>query len=267
MDLKKLINTATDLASGDALTASAKGLIQKTENIPVDENTRKEIFAKICGLIPGKASNKLVLDVFELMRKQQKLMKNDFKDAIKKNQAAFKTHAEALKKANGYVEDQNKYTDMSYGKSTMQFSGCEVFATFNAMFTLNGKHEIDLPLLINEYEQDGMVLSGKFGTSPKAISDLLNKKGYKTVMISEEKDFDALGKKYKSFILTMYNNAEDIRDEVHTIHISKDLKGQFTGHNVYCNGKVVGPAKSISSLIGMFNNGKSKGICLIAVSK
>lgn len=234
---------------------------------PKTADNRKELLVKACSSIPGKVSNKLVLHVFELMRKHQKLQKNDFRDAIRKNQAAFKNHAESIQKAKGYIEDQNRYEDMSYGKSTMKFSGCEIFATFNAMFTLNGKHEIDLPLLINEYEKDGMVLSGKFGTSPKAISDLLTRKGYKTVMTSEEKEFDSLGNKYASFILTMYNNIEDIRDEVHTIHISKDAKGQFSGHNVYCNGKVVGPAKSISSLISMFNGGKSKGICLIAVSK
>jgi predicted butyrate kinase (DUF1464 family) len=164
------------------------------------------------------------------------------------------------------VEDQNSYTDMAYGESTMQYSGCEIFATYNAMYNINGKVTKPLADLISSYEKDGMVLSGKFGTAPKAISDFLEKQGFVTKLTTEEKEFDDIGKKFESMILTMYNDKNDISQEVHTVNISKE-NGKFTAHNVYCNGKVVGPYASVSEVIKNINGGKAKGISLIGVKK
>ena len=109
-----------------------------------------------------------------------------------------------------------------------------------------------------------MALGGKFGTSPKALRDFLESKGFTTFFSTMEKDFDTLAAAYPSLIFTMYNDKNDIRKEIHTIHISK--KGSmFTAHNVYCNGKVVGPFTSFDELIQNINGGKAKGISLIGI--
>jgi ATP-binding cassette subfamily B protein len=229
-------------------------------------NIRNEMFKKVCALIPNQVDNKLVVNAFEILRKEQKLLKKDFSANLKKNQESFKKHEETIKKNKGYVEDQNSYTDMAYGESTMQYSGCEIFATYNAMYNINGKVTKPLADLISSYEKDGMVLSGKFGTAPKAISDFLEKQGFVTKLTTEEKEFDDIGKKFESMILTMYNNKDDISQEVHTVNISKE-NGKFTAHNVYCNGKVVGPYASVSEVIKNINGGKAKGISLIGVKK
>lgn len=244
--------------------ASAVGLT-KSEG-KVDANTRNEMFKKVCALIPNKVDNNAVVAAFELMRKQQKAAKKSFVENLKKNETAFKVHMDQITKNKGYVEDQNAYTDMAYGDSTMQYSGCEVFATFNAIYNLHGKHLIPLPKMISEYEEDGMVLSGKFGTSPKAISDFLTRHGFTTHLTTKEAEFDSVGKDYQSMILTMYNDKDDISKEVHTVNISK-ADGKFTAHNVYCNGKVVGPYASVSEVIKNINGGKAKGISLIGIKK
>lgn len=230
----------------------------------VNENTRDEMFKKICAVIPGKVDNALVVNAFELMRKEQKLLKKDFSAQTKANEESFKSHASALKNYKGYIEDQNNYADMKYGESTMKYSGCEIFATFNAIYNITGKHDFSLSKMIAEYEKDGMVFSGKFGTAPKAIEDFLKKHGYKTQMATDETQFDAIGKSHDSLILTMYNDKNDISKEVHTVNISKE-NGKFTAHNVYCNGKVVGPYASVSEVIKNINQGKAKGISLIGV--
>ena len=269
-NLKDLLGNAGSV--GDTL----KNVTNEVKNIAKDsisdiksgsgENVRNEAFKKICALIPGKVDNSLVINAFEAMRKQQKLMKKDFSAHLKVNEEAFKKHVDIIKKNKGFVEDQNNFTDMNYGDSTMQYSGCEVFATYNAMYSIDGKNTISLPAMIAEYEKDGMVLSGKFGTSPKAIADFLNKHGYKAELVTEEAKFDNLGKTYQSLILTMYNDGSDISQEVHTVNISKE-NGQFIAHNVYCNGKVVGPYKSVTEVIKNINGGKAKGISLIGVKK
>ena len=230
------------------------------------ESTRAELFQKVCALIPNKINNETVVGAFELLRKQQNLLKKDYSSNLKKNQTAFAGHSESVTKANGYVEDQNNYADMAYGDSTMKYSGCEIFATYNAMFNVTGKNAVSLPDMISAYEKDGMVFSGKFGTAPKAIADFLKKQGFTTKMETDEKNFDSLGKSSDSLILTMYNDKDDISKEVHTINISKE-NGKFTAHNVYCNGKVVGPYASVSEVISNINKGKAKGISLIGVSK
>lgn len=221
---------------------------------------------KICGLIPGKVDDKILLELYDLLQKAEHVFKKDHPSTIPENTHAFRKHSLDIRKARGYVEDQHRYQDMRYGATTMKHAGCEIFAVYNALYTLHGTHRIPLPHMIHDFEKEGMVLSGRFGTSPKSLLSYLNKQGYKTEMVIDQELFDSMGDRYTSLILTMYNNAEDIRDEIHTVHITHDEKG-FTAHNVYCNGTVVGPAPSVSALIHSFNHGKSRGICLIGIKK
>lgn len=267
-DLKGMMGQLAEAGKSVVATGSKAAEILKGANAStvVNANTRNEMFKKICALIPNQVDNSVVVNAFELMRKEQKLLKKDFTANLKLNEDVFKKHLDVITKNKGYVEDQNAYTDMKYGDSTMQFSGCEVFATFNAIYNLAGSHKVSLAKMISEYEKDGMVMSGKFGTSPRAISDYLTKQGYKTTLSTEEKDFDTVGKNHDSLILTMYNDKNDISKEVHTVNISKEA-GKYTAHNVYCNGKVVGPYNSVSEVIKNINGGKAKGISLIGVKK
>lgn len=266
----KTMDAVTDAAGSvkDSVSSLAKldftELLSSAEKITPDKDTRAKLFEKVCAFIPGKINNATVITAFEVMRKQQRLMKKDFSRHLKKNKEAVRTHAEDIQKHKGFIEDQNKWTDTSYGDSTMQYSGCEVFATFNAIWSILGKTVMSLPEMISEYEKDGMVLSGKFGTSPKAISDFLEKHGFKTELVTNEKEFDDVGKRSDSLILTMYNDKNDISQEVHTVNISKEDK-KYTAHNVYCNGKVLGPFSSVSETISNINQGKAKGISLIGI--
>ena len=60
---------------------------------------------------------------------------------------------------------------MYYGKKQFNECGCEIIATFNALKDLNYNNDFSLPLLIDYFEKDGIVLNGNFGTSPKAIEN------------------------------------------------------------------------------------------------
>ena len=277
-DLKKSISkTANSTADSltnivgnvkDSVTGITKPdfseIISQTEKMKPNQETRAKLFEKVCAFIPGKINNATVITAFEVMRKQQRLMKKDFSNHLKKNKEAVEKHLSDIKKNKGFIEDQNQWEDASYGESTMQYSGCEIFATFNAIWSMLGKTIMSLPEMISEYEKDGMVLSGKFGTAPKAVSDFLEKHGFQTELSTDEKEFDEVGKRSDSLILTMYNNKDDISQEVHTINISKKDK-KYTAHNVYCNGKILGPFDSVSETINNINNGKAKGISLIGI--
>lgn len=248
---------------GNMMNSVTNGIKNGASNL-INGNTREEIFKSICKTIPGAVNNDAILKAFEAMRLAQKALKKDFTKNKSINDNAIKNHEATIKKNKGFVEDQNKYTDMPYGESTMQYSGCEIFATFNAIYALKKAYPISLPTMIGEYEKDGMVMSGKFGTSPQAICDFFKRHGFTAAITTKEADFDTYGKNYTTWILTMYNDKDDISKEVHTVNISKEGNDLYA-HNVYCNGTVVGPAASISQLIGKMNGGKAKGITLIGI--
>lgn len=224
----------------------------------------RKIYRKICALIPRRVSNTTVVSAFEWMRRTQKLKRKRFTGNLEKNRAAYGQHIASLAAANGYVEDQNRWGNMAYGKSTMQHSGCEVFAAFNALRSLTGECPIHLPDMIDAFEKDGIVFSGRFGTAPKAVEDFLKRYDYKTVFTANEKEFDRVGRENDSLILTLYNDSNDIRQEVHTVNISKE-SGKYTAHNAACNGRVVGPCASVSEVIRSINGGRAKGISLIGI--
>ncbi len=216
--------------------------------------------------IPQRINNRTIIVFYELLRGIQKLMRSQWKKNLSINRQNFSNHADAVSRSHGYIEDQNNYTDMVYGKATMQFSGCEVFAVYNALYSLLEHPFMDLPDLIAHFEKDGMALNGKFGTAPKALKDFMESQGFHVLLSTKEKDFDTLSKAYPSLILTMYNDRNDIRKEIHTVHISK-ADDMYIAHNVYCNGKTVGPYPSLSVLIQNINGGKAKGISLIGIQK
>lgn len=218
------------------------------------------------GFIPKRVSNKVFVNVYDMLRGFQRLGSKKYELHTEDNRKSFRHHSVDIARTNGYIEDQNKYTDMRYGKVTMKFSGCEIFATYNALKNLHGKSPIELSDMIKEYEKDGMVLSGKFGTAPKAIKDYLDRHGYRTTFTTKETDYDAFGENNETLILTMYNDRRSIMRAVHTVSITKD-KGQYTAHNVYCNGKVVGPYASVTELVNNINHGNAKGISIIGVNK
>jgi len=173
-------------------------------------------------------------------------------------------HLNSIKEHNGYIEDQNNYNDLKFGKVTMQYSGCEIIATYNALFSLAGNVSIDLEKMILDFEKNAMVLSGKFGSSPKAISKYFKSMGYITKLTTKEFEFSEISEEFDSLILTFYNDRNDITRQIHTVCITKK-DNLFTAHNVYCNGMATKPYTSIQHLIADLNYGKAKAISLIGL--
>lgn len=237
---------------------------RKPENGSKPKKSKFKVFLN--GFIPKHVSNKVVVDTYDFMRKMQHIVIKDYTKHEQTNIACFEDHRDAIDKANGYIEDQKNYSDMRYGKKTMRFCGCEIIATYNALYSIHGDNPISLPEMISEYERDGMVLSGYFGTSPIAIKKYLDRHGYDACFSIRPNEFDAIGEKYETTILTIYNDGTDIMKAVHTVNVTKsNLK--YYAHNVNSNGRVEGPFDSITALMSGINKGKSKAISLIGVSK
>jgi len=214
------------------------------------------------GFIPKFISNRVVLGFYGFLRKFQSFLRISWKYCarhFKENEKAY-----GLKGYPVYIENQNEYTDMRYGRVTMKYAGCEIMAVYNTMYDLTGRHDESLPEMIYEFERDGMAVSGRFGTAPQAIRDYFERHGFETRMTLRESEFDEIAVKSNAVILTFYNDCRDIFKHIHTISVTKEY-GKYIAHNTYCDGRVVGPWESISELINNINEGNAKGICLIGI--
>ena len=222
---------------------------------------------KLAAIIPKCISNKVVLGFLNFLRVCQRTFRIGWRRCNKHialNESAITrvTSRSIYERKSELIENQNDFKDILFGKSTLSYAGCEIIATYNALIHLGLK--VPLANLINEFERDGMVLSGRFGTAPKAISDYFLRNGFKVHMTNKEEEFEMLGEASSNMILTLYNNKENILDEVHTVCITREADGLYA-HNVYGNGIIVGPKSGLLELIDSFNRGKAKGISLIAI--
>ena len=227
------------------------------------ENNNKKNISFFKSFIPQKISNETAIKFFNVLRSSSKNSK--FPDNFLKNEKNFKNHLKVIKKNNGYIEDQHCYKDMYYGNKTLDYNGCGIISVFNSLNDLTGGNEICLPLIIEYFENDGIVLSGMFGTAPTAIKDFFINQGFITISSTKEEEFDKIGENNDSFILTFYNDKFNIFNEVHITNITKK-NGKYCLHNngVNCHLKLY---NSISELIHKINNGNSKGIFLIGIKK
>ena len=212
--------------------------------------------------IPNKVSNETTLKFFELLRITAS---HKFEGNLEKNNKNFNNHLEEIEKNDGYIENQHLYTDMSYGNKTIDFCGCEIIATYNAIYDLTGKHDISFPDMVDSFEKDGIVLSGFFGTAPRSIEDYLKKQGFKTISSSKMNEYDKIGEKSDALILTMFNDKNNIMNMVHTINITKK-NGGFYVHNNGFNSHLT-KYNSISDLLLRINDGNAKDIFLIGIMK
>lgn len=226
---------------------------------------RKQVLSRMFfGFIPRWIGGKAVLWFYEFLRLLQKLSRRSFPENMHRNEERFRSHENSIWNQEGFIEDQWAYEDMAYGKTTMQYAGCEIIAVYNALFDLTGTYPVTLPEMIRQFEHKGMVLSGMFGTSPREMVRFLEKQGFLCETTTKRKRFDEMGKAYDHLILTMYNDRDDIRMQVHTVYISKEEQ-RLIAHNVYGNGTAFAPYDTMTELIGAVHNGKAKGISLIGI--
>ena len=214
--------------------------------------------------IPGKLNNKTIINFLERLRAAERLVKRKFTANDLANREAFdRRKREKPGFATKLIERQADFSDMSLGKSTLDYSGCEVISVYNLLLMYDeGSFMTDLPELIEIFEKDGIIRAGRFGVSPRAMFDYLKSIGIQVNFTTDETDFDVLGFFCDHFILTVMNDRNDIFKQVHTFYISKE-KGRFVAHNAGLRDR----CPSISDIIRRLPDGRAKGLCLIGLKE
>lgn len=227
--------------------------------------------------IQKNIGNDIVVDILDILRKKGAVKPKIILSNKKYNENAIeKMIDDGLYKNAKYINNQEKWTDIKFGDSySIEYSGCEIIATYNAQIALGEKLSgADFIKMISEFEEDGAVLQGAWGVAPTAIMGYLDKKYKKdeTIDISmyvpekknNEKKIDKIGEKNDVFIATVYNNADKITDQIHTVCIEKE-NDTYLVYNAEKNEDK--DYESLSDAIDGISSKNPQLICLIAIEK
>ena len=171
-----------------------------------------------------------------------------------------------------YIEHQKRMKTLTLGKwfgreFPASYNSCEVIAVYNAMVS-EGMPSPDFPFLLAAFEKKGLALNGFFGASPVTVQKFLKKSGYETLRINGEKKIQAclpqMEKDYRTWIVTLQNNRDNLKEEIHTMCITKH-GADFILHNDYSGGSGYSRYHSLGEVLLAYNEGKAKPISLIAV--
>ena len=229
----------------------------------MDARKKDRLIQKLCTFIPTHISNQTVTMVLEWMCRFERLKKEKNQQQMSRMEACI-THMELATARGGYIEDQNKWTDVPFGICTMQYSGCEVIATYNALHYLMGEAVPTISEIIAAFERDGILRAGKFGVSPKAIARYVKKQGFRVIFSAKQNRILEIAKEADTSILTFYNDRVDLAKQIHTISITKE-KGGFVAHNVCGNGVAEGPFDSVAELMQTIRGGNAGAIAISGI--
>lgn len=182
-----------------------------------------------------------------------------------------------------YIDFQNKMESIIYGIpyddevlneiiDYNKFNGimntCEIIAAFNAMTALG--ETPDFPEMIAYFEQNGIVFSGYFGTSPGAVRKYLEKEGCETeILIGDditEENLEDMVDGYDTYILTAYNNKDSVGGMIHTVSITVE-DDEYVIHNTGGINEGTESYSSLDEAVSNYNNGNGEAICIIGARK
>lgn len=228
---------------------------------------KKSFFRFVDSLdLTNKLSNKAVLNFFEIMHIKISKRKS------KANAIINTKNIDKLLLKDGYIENQSWWKRISYGSSTMDYSGCEIIAVYNALFNLNKEQSCNnIVELISYFEKHGSALRGFFGTSPRAIERYFAKKGYDTAISLDgtAKSIEAIENRYETFIVTFFNDVNRLSSGVHTVCITGKRNGYYIHNNYKIDSKTgfytsQGPFDTLENSIRLIKP-NSKMISLIGI--
>lgn len=230
----------------------------------------------LMSFIPKHISNRFVLRIYQMFTWPPVSKKSREKNYNSNVEQLNKTGWDVWSMPSAYIENQNEWEQIMYGAGAhhnMRYSGCEIIATFNALKALTGTGSPEsMARLISAYEAKGSALRGEFGVSPRAIEAYFKRNNFtvKTTSKDDNKSLDVVDGQSKVLIATVYNDANDITAQIHTVCITKETGKGYVLHNAYRtdkNGRYIAsaPYGTLSDAIRHISGKESKLIYLIGI--
>ena len=153
----------------------------------------------------------------------------------------------------------------------MAYSGCEIFAAYNALYELEGIRGLDALLEdIKYFESRGAMAQGRLGVAPMSLKSFFRKQGYqtKTTLRSKPEAIRVMDQAGEVFILTGFNEKRYFRKMIHTICITKNSEGKYVAHNNYYRNANGGYEEQCFDSLedAVYHRSKGQMICLMTIT-
>jgi len=186
----------------------------------------KRIKHSIAEWIPTHVSPRLVAWFYSVSDRLSVIRKSVREEHRQNNEYVLNDKDSPLKE--GYIENQEEWKTVKFGKATMAFSGCEIMAVYNVLYALGKGSGTELVCdLIEEFEKSGAALLGMIGSSPSSIRRQLKKRGIRSRVVWKEENID---EDADIAVVTVYNNKKTLYSQIHTITFVREQEG-FRPHN------------------------------------
>ena len=237
----------------------------------------KQLKNLLVSFIPRHVRNRTFLRIYHvlaLIPVPKKIRKNNYNTNLMKLKNA---DWDFWTVPSSYIENQNEWSEIMYGMGphhNMRYSGCEIIATYNARKVLTGLASPEsMAKLICEYEKCGAALWGEFGVSLWAIEAYFRRHGFPVTTTDKDdsKTLDMIERQCQVWIATVYNDANDITKQVHTVCITRDSGKGYVLHNAYLRDKTGNyiasfPYVTLPDAISHISNYETKLIYLIGIA-
>lgn len=177
-----------------------------------------------------------------------------------------------------YIEHQSAMKDLLYyGNYTAEYNACEVIAVYNALVAMNdGVSPVDFPTLLATFEGNGIMLEGDFGTDPTALYLYFDANGYDVDMLYggsiHDSKLDKMQGEYDTYILTAYNDGDNLGEQIHTISITAeevDNETKYVIHNAgddtFNDDETYVYYDSLADAVNSYNDGNGEPISVIGI--
>jgi ATP-binding cassette subfamily B protein len=225
----------------------------------------KKVQAWAYRFVPHHVNDRLLLTILSLLSvtgvPRGKRQRHE-----EQNNAAWERYQRAHRQ-DIYLEHQEDMKEIRYGNHSADYNTCEVIAVCNALAALHdGTPPVSFPALLSVFEKRGITAGGAFGTSPRALCRYLKTEGFRTQMLCgkkiNEKTIENLQKNNDTFLMTAYNDANDLGKMIHTVSITEKNE-RFTVHNASDNAAY----PTLAAAVLGYRGGIGRAICLIGVKK
>lgn len=169
--------------------------------------------------IPNNVPNDTIvaiMDVFNCRNVRTCVIKKHLSENVEKIDKVYQSGE--------YIENQSLWGDVQYAYTNMKQSGCGIIAIINAFHSLGEDlTDEEVAELISEFERDGCVRSGTWGTSPLAIVKYFEKNTTYEVEYTtstDSADIEEISDN-DTFIVLVYNDRDDISEQMHYVNIEK----------------------------------------------
>lgn len=220
----------------------------------------------IVSFIPKKVSDRFVLWVMHVFALKKGLPSSLIEAHLKANRIGWQryimTHVE-----DPFIEYQNDMDDLYYGKRfKASYNACEVIAAYNALLDLTDhKPDTSFPDLLAGFERRGLVRRGAWGTDMRCICRFFEENGFAVHKLTGRQitpdTVQDLEGTCRTFIMTAYNDRDDIMKMIHTVSVTRGEKRFFAVHNAE-DDKAYG---SLLQAVLSFNHQKGRVLQLIGI--